>query len=105
MTRRWARSTKTIKAMTATDHGDHQRHAGTMPATSAPVRLSSKGTCARASRQIGDDAGENDERDAVADAARGDLLAEPHQEDDAAGDRRHGREAEEEAGIEDRAAR
>jgi len=31
--------------------------------------------------EIGDDAGENDQRDPVADAARGDLLAEPHQKD------------------------
>ena len=38
-------------------------------------------------RQFGDDAGEDDQRDAVADAARGDLLAEPHQEHGAAGQR------------------
>src|SRR5204862_521001 len=38
-------------------------------------------------RQIGDDAGHDDQRDAVADAARGDLLAKPHQEDGAAGQR------------------
>ena len=39
-------------------------------------------------RQVGDDAGEDDQRDAVADAARRDLLAEPHQEHGAAGQRR-----------------
>ena len=46
-------------------------------------------------RQIGHDAGEDDERDAVADAALGDLLAEPHQEDRAADDGDHGGELEE----------
>jgi hypothetical protein len=50
-------------------------------------------------RQLGDDAGQDDQRDAVADAARGDLLAEPHQEHGAAGQRDRGRQAEEQAGI------
>ena len=50
---------------------------------------------------FGDDAGEDDQRDAVADAARGDLLAEPHQEHRAAGQRDHRREAEEPARIDD----
>ena len=49
--------------------------------------------------KLRDDAGENDERNAVADAARGDLLAEPHQEDGAAGQRDDRRDAEEHAGI------
>ena len=40
------------------------------------------GTMARQDRH---DAGEDDQRDAVADAARCDLLAEPHQEHGAAG--------------------
>ena len=44
---------------------------------------------------------EDDQRDAVADAARGDLLAEPHQEHGAAGQRDHGGDAEEQARIED----
>ena len=48
-------------------------------------------------RQVGDDAGHDDQRDAVADAARGDLLAEPHQEDGAAGQRDHRDQAEEQA--------
>ena len=55
---------------------------------------------ARPRRQTGDDAGEDDERDAVADAARGDLLAEPHQEDGAAGQRDDRAGAEEQPGIE-----
>ena len=42
-----------------------------------------------AARQAGEDAGEDDHRDAVADAALGDLLAEPHQEH-RAGDERDG---------------
>ena len=35
-------------------------------------------------RQVGNDAGENDQRNTVADAARGNLFPEPHQEDGAA---------------------
>jgi hypothetical protein len=54
--------------------------------------------------QFGHDAGENDQRDAVADAARGDLLAQPHQEDGAAGQRDHGADAEEPARIYDHIA-
>ncbi len=50
------------------------------------------------------DAGKDDERDAIADAPRGDLLAEPHQEDGAAGQRDHRRDAEEPAGVEHHAA-
>ena len=42
-------------------------------------------------RQLGDDAGHDDQRDAVADAAAGDLLAEPHQEHGAADQADHGR--------------
>ena len=41
----------------------------------------------RRRRQAGDDTGEDDQRDAVADAALGDLLAEPHQEHGAGGQR------------------
>ena len=48
-----------------------------------------------------DDAGEDDQRDAVADAAAGDLLADPHQKNGAAGQRDHGGDAEEEAGMDD----
>ena len=56
-------------------------------------------------RQFGDNARQNDQRDAVADAARGDLLAEPHQEHGAAGQRDRGREAEEHSGVADHIAR
>src|SRR5690349_8680883 len=52
----------------------------------------------------GDDSRENDERGAVAYAARGDLLAEPHQEDGPAGQRDDGTRPEEDAGIEHNAA-
>jgi hypothetical protein len=55
---------------------------GSEPVDSAPVRPSS--SVPDHARQTGDDAGEDDQRDAVADAARGDLLAEPHQEHGAA---------------------
>ena len=93
--RRWARSTNTMKAMTSERHDDdaedHERRqlAG---AAKLEHRRDARG-------QTGDDAGEDDERNAVADAARGDLLAKPHQEDRAAGQRDDGAGAEEQAGI------
>jgi hypothetical protein len=46
-----------------------------------------------------DDAGEDDERNAVADATGGNLLAEPHQEDGAADERDDCGDTEEPAGI------
>ena len=49
----------------------------------------------------GDDAREDDQRDAVADAALGDLLAEPHDERGAGGERDHRHEAEAPARIGD----
>ena len=55
-------------------------------------------------RQVGDDAREDDQRDAVADAAGGDLLAQPHQEHGAADQRDDAGDAEEPAGIGDRRA-
>ena len=95
--RRWARSKNTMSAMTTT--------ASTMiarirPVDSAPVRPSSS-VPDDGVRQVGDDAGEDDQRNAVADAARGDLLAEPHQEHGAADQRDDGRDAEEQPGIDD----
>ena len=48
-------------------------------------------------RQADHDAGEDDQRDAVADAALGDLLAEPHDEGGAGGEREHGHDREAEA--------
>ena len=46
-------------------------------------------------RQVGDDTGENDKRNTVADAARGNLLTQPHQENRAAAQRDGGGEQEE----------
>ena len=70
------------------------------PVDSAPVRPSSR-VPPMALGQSGDDAGEDDQRNAVADAARGDLLAEPHQEHRAADQREDGRRAEEHPRIRD----
>ncbi|SUS08836.1 hypothetical protein DF3PB_900002 [uncultured Defluviicoccus sp.] len=44
---------------------------------------------------MGDDTGEDDQRDAVADSARGDLFAQPHQEQRAADQGHHNRDTEE----------
>src|SRR5258708_7314580 len=51
-------------------------------------------------RQAGGDAGEDDDRDAVAEAALGDLLAEPHQEHGAGDEGSDRRDTEHEAGVE-----
>ncbi len=56
-------------------------------------------------RQLRHDTGEDDQRNAVSDAPRRDLLAEPHQEHGAADEREHGGDAEEEAGVEHHMAR
>ena len=50
-------------------------------------------------RQFGHDARHDDQRNAVADAARGDLLAEPHQEDRPGRQGKCGREQEQSAGT------
>ena len=97
--RRCARSMNTMKAMT--------RSAITMmPRITKVDNLAGAAELEHGRdtvRQAGDDAGEDDERDAVADAARGDLLAEPHQEHGAAGERNHRARPEEQAGIGDQA--
>ena len=91
--RRCARSKNTIEPTTATAKTMTPRM---MPVESAPVRPSSS-VLADGVRQVGDDAGEDDQRNAVADAARGDLLAEPHQEHGAADQRDDRGDAEEHA--------
>jgi hypothetical protein len=53
---------------------------------SAPDRPCAK-NCASGGGDFGDDADEDDQRDAVADTACGDLLAQPHQEHRAADQR------------------
>ncbi len=55
----------------------------------------------KSGRKTGGDACEDDQRNAVADAARGDLLAEPHQEHGAAEQRHDGGNTEEPARIDD----
>src|SRR3546814_15534745 len=48
-----------------------------------------------------DDARHDDQRNAVADTPAGDLLAKPHQEHGAADQRRHARDAEHQARVDD----
>ena len=55
-------------------------------------------------RQVGHNAGEDNQRNAVADTALGNLFAQPHQEHGAAGQRHHGGEAEEPATFHNNAA-
>ena len=58
-----------------------------------PVRICSNVDMHRV-REVDDDAGEDDERHAVADAALGDLLAEPHDERRAGRQREHRQQPE-----------
>ncbi|MBS1226103.1 MAG: hypothetical protein H6R32_37 [Candidatus Aminicenantes bacterium] len=55
----------------------------------------------KGAREVDDDAGEDDERDAVADAPLRDLLAQPHDEDGPRGQGQDGQELEAPARIED----
>ena len=96
-----------LRALDEDDEGDHRDrhhqdaddHAGRERAGAAQLHGAGEGA-----RQVGDDAGEDDQRDAVAHAALGDLLAQPHQEDRAAGERDHRDEAEEQPGVDHRRA-
>src|SRR6202046_713081 len=54
---------------------------------------------AERARQTSDDSGHDDERDAVADSAFGNLLADPHQEHRARGERYDGHHDKTDAGI------
>ena len=76
-----------------------------MPTTSRPlsepVRLPSS-SWPIALRQASDDAGHDDQRDAVADAAAGDLLADPHQEQGAADEADGAGKLEQQARLDDR---
>ncbi len=68
------------------DHGEQDQREGRIHFAGADDFQ----RAADSSRQARDDARQNDHRDAVAEAALGDLLAEPHQEH-RAGDQRDGR--------------
>ena len=61
---------------------------------SLPVRAVDRAAGSGRVRDAGDDAGHDDERDAVADAVLVDLLAEPHQEHGADGHGQDGGEPE-----------
>ena len=76
VTRRCPRSTKMIAAMTTTiiTTSSSRRM---MPDLPGPQLIEGR---QHGAREADDDAGEDDERHAVADAALGDLLAEPHDE-------------------------
>ena len=81
-TRRWPSWMKMIAAMTRTRDRDREQREGVrLHLTSAAIVAASA-----------DDAGEDDEADAVADAALADQLAEPHQDQRARRQRREDRE-------------
>ena len=90
--RRCARSMKTIKAITATAM---TRISRIRPVDSAPCRPSS--SVPAIAEVIRPRYPKDDERDAVADPSRGDLLAKPHQKHRAAGQRHRGGDTEEPA--------
>ena len=99
--RRCARSMKTMAATTASIRPSSAIISGQ---EMAPWRGQLEQAGERA-RQAGDDARHDDERGAVADAARGDLLAEPHQEHGAADQADDRRDAEEPPGVDHHGAR
>ena len=76
VTRRWPRSTK----MMARDHHDHQDDQDEQPDEADLAGLQLIERSQHRAGKFDDDAGEDDERHAVADAALGDLLAQPHDE-------------------------
>jgi hypothetical protein len=86
-----------MKAITAMANDDDRND---QAGDSAPVRPSSSVPATRSAGSC-NDAREDDQRNAVADAARGDLLAEPHQEHGAADQRDDGGDTEEPARIGD----
>ena len=77
------------------DAGDHQRVHRAGAAALEQLR--------ERRRQLGDDPGHDDQRHAIADAAAGDLLADPHQEQGAADQADRRRDAEHHARLDDRA--
>mgnify|MGYP003694031463 CR=1 FL=1 len=90
VTRRWPRSTKMIAAMTPaiSTMQDQDLDQPELAGVHLLDRLDHR------ARQADDDAGVDDERHPVADAALGDLLAEPHDEARAARQRQHGHQPE-----------
>ena len=74
--RRCARSKNTITATTTTHDRSHDQEADRLDLPDLDLTASAEDRVG----QVGDDAGEDDQRDAVADTALGDLLAEPHDE-------------------------
>src|SRR6185369_2561386 len=86
------------------DHGDgHHQDQDDEPGRERALAAKFEGADDRG-RQLRHDACKDDQRDAVADATRGDLLPQPHQKHRAAGERDHGPDAEEPARIGDHAA-
>ncbi len=78
----------------ARDHRHHHQQQQRQPQQADFARLQLIQRRHHRARQPDDDARVDDERHAVADAALGDLLAEPHHEDRARGQREHGQQAE-----------
>ena len=81
------------------DHDDQQHDDRVHLAAAHQIQGAADGA-----RQLGDDARHDDHGDAVADAALGDLLAQPHDEQRARGDGQGGHEQELRARIQDQVA-
>ena len=96
--RRSLRSTNTMKATTASMTPIRINNAGRVNPPHALVRAFSNQVDDRA-RQADDDAGKDQQRHTVADAAFRDLLAEPHDECRTRGERQHGHQHEADTGL------
>src|SRR2546423_984162 len=94
-----------LAALHINDEGDHQDHRADHGDDGDGREAAAPGASAsfipkieHAAGQAGDDAGKNEQRHAIADAALGDLLAQPHDEYRTGGECEHGHEHEPEAG-------
>ena len=98
-TRRWARSMKQMNRTRAIGQGDdaNDHHGAHRTGAAAFEQLRD------ALREPGDDAGHDDQRNAVADAAAGDLLTDPHQEQGAADEADGAGDLEQQSRLDDRA--
>ena len=83
------------------DHHDHADDDRRRKRSGAALAEELRKRC----RNLRDDAGENDQGNAVSDAARRDLFAEPHQEERSADERDHAGNPEEPAGVDSQFAR
>src|SRR5215467_6880948 len=88
-----------LAAFNVNDEGDHQDHQGNQQDHGGEGKRSPSVILG-----LVDDAGKDQQRHAVADAALGDLFAQPHDERATGGQGKHGHQDEADAGVDDEVA-